>query len=147
MYSILSYLPTALVPGHPSFERYVKEHIFDPLGLNPTTYSFAAANGTGRMADGFVRSALIYSDPLAPGTPLAAPYFLPNAEEDGDYMRVGCSVVLSTATDMFRWLKMLLLNGQHPETGATVNPADVIQKVAPGVMVWEGASIMPPCLK
>jgi CubicO group peptidase (beta-lactamase class C family) len=92
MYSILSYLPTALVPGHPSFERYVKEHIFDPLGLNPTTYSFAAANGTGRMADGFVRSALIYSDPLAPGTPLAAPYFLPNAEEDGDYMRVGCSV-------------------------------------------------------
>ncbi|KAJ7210967.1 beta-lactamase/transpeptidase-like protein [Mycena rebaudengoi] len=113
MYIVLSYLPTALVPGRPSFERYVKEHIFDPLGLNPTTYSFAAANGTGRMADGVFWTRR----------------------------------VLSTATDMVRWLKMLLLNGQHPETGAIVIPADVIQKVATGS--WYGKEPLrhPSCLQ
>jgi CubicO group peptidase (beta-lactamase class C family) len=55
MYAVLSYLPTTLLPHKPPFERYVTDNIIDPLGLNSTTYSFATANGTGRMADGFFR--------------------------------------------------------------------------------------------
>ncbi|KAJ7249450.1 beta-lactamase/transpeptidase-like protein [Mycena rebaudengoi] len=127
MYAVLSYLPTVLVPGRPSFARYVKEHIFDPLGLNSTTYSFAVANSTGRMADGFVRLAINYTDnPIGPGTPIVVPYIFPNVREDGN-----C------------WLKMLLLNGQHPDTKATVIPGDVIQKVATGVSIWEGTASAP----
>jgi CubicO group peptidase (beta-lactamase class C family) len=94
MYSVFSYLPPALLPEHPPFARYVKEDIFDPLELKSTTYSSSPANGTERMADGFLRFALNYSDPLAPGTPLALPYFLLNTREDEDCKRVGywCSV-------------------------------------------------------
>ncbi|KAJ7249453.1 beta-lactamase/transpeptidase-like protein [Mycena rebaudengoi] len=140
MYSVLSYLPTALLPGHPPFARYVKEHIFDPLGLNSTMFSFAAANETGRMADGFVRLAINNTEsPIGPGTPLVVPYWLPNVREDGDLFS-GVGGVMSTATDMAQWLKVLLLNGQHPDTNVTVIPGDVIQKVATGVTIWEGTA-------
>jgi hypothetical protein len=37
---------------------------------------------------------------------------------------------------------MLLLNGQHPDTKATVIPGDVIQKVATGVSIWEGTAFV-----
>ncbi|KAJ7249404.1 beta-lactamase/transpeptidase-like protein [Mycena rebaudengoi] len=140
MYSVLSYLPTALLPGHPPFARYVKEYIFDPLGLNSTTYSFATANETGRMADGFVRLAINNTEnPIGPGTPVVVPYWLPNVREDGDLIS-GAGGVMSTANDMARWLKMLLLNGQNPDTNATVIPAEVVQKVATGVTIWEGTA-------
>ncbi|KAJ7261002.1 beta-lactamase/transpeptidase-like protein [Mycena rebaudengoi] len=126
MYIVLSYLPTALIPGRPPFARYVKQHIFDPLGMKSTTYSFAEANETGRMADGFVRFNINYTD----------------NPEDGNLLS-GPGGVLSTATDMAQWLKMLLLNGQHPETNATVIPGDVIQKVADGVSIWVGTPSEP----
>ncbi|KAJ7255419.1 beta-lactamase/transpeptidase-like protein [Mycena rebaudengoi] len=141
MYSVLSYLPTALLPGHPPFARYVKEHIFDPLGLNSTTYSFATANETGRMADGFVRLAINNTEnPIGPGTPVVVPYWLPNVREDGDCTDFGGWRRHKHCYDMARWLKMLLLNGQNPDTNATVIPAEVVQKVATGVTIWEGTA-------
>jgi CubicO group peptidase (beta-lactamase class C family) len=76
MYAILSYLPTTLLPHKPPFERYVTDNIIDPLGLNSTTYSFAAANGTGRMADGFVRLGTSPTDNAFDEGTLKVPYFL-----------------------------------------------------------------------
>ena len=55
MYNLLSYLPTALLPSRISFSRYVKQHIFDPLGLSSTTYSCDVARASGNLADGMVR--------------------------------------------------------------------------------------------
>ncbi|KAJ6599954.1 beta-lactamase/transpeptidase-like protein [Mycena vulgaris] len=143
MYAVLSYIPTALLPDKPPFARYVKQHLFDPLGLNSTTYSFAVANATGRMADGFVRVAVNTSEnPVGRGIPLVVPYSLPNVQEDGDLMS-GPGGVLSTATDAARWLQMLILNGQHPETDTTIVPAAVIHEVAKGVMVYDGFAEEP----
>lgn len=85
MYVVLSYLPTVLLPNKPPFGRYVKEHILDPLGMNSSTYSFAVANDTGRMADGFARENINTTEnPLGPGTTRVLPFFFPNSTEDGD---------------------------------------------------------------
>ncbi|KAJ7655931.1 beta-lactamase/transpeptidase-like protein, partial [Mycena rosella] len=122
MYAVLSYLPTALLSDAPPFARYAAQHLFVPLGLNSTTYSFAAANATGRMSDGFARVGVNTSEnPVGRGTPLVLPYFLPDA----------------------RWLQMLLLNGQHPETNETVVPAAIIHQVATGIMVYDGFAEEP----
>ncbi|KAF8217636.1 beta-lactamase/transpeptidase-like protein [Mycena galopus ATCC 62051] len=143
MYSVLSYLPTALLPDKPPFARYVKAHILDPLGMNATTYSFAVANATGNLADGFAREGInVTENPVGPGMTRVLPYWMPNVTEDGN-MFSGPGGVLTTAVDAARWLQMLLLNGLNPDTNATVVPAIVIQTVATGVSVWDGNSEAP----
>ncbi|KAJ6609281.1 beta-lactamase/transpeptidase-like protein [Mycena sp. CBHHK59/15] len=138
MYAVLSYLPTALLPHKPPFARYVEEHILEPLGMNSSTYSFAAANATGRVADGFAREGInITENPLGAGTTRVVPYLFPT-NDDGDSTVSGAGGILTTAVDAARWLQLLLLNGQHPSTNATIIPAAVIQKVATGVTVWNG---------
>ncbi|KAJ7451980.1 beta-lactamase/transpeptidase-like protein, partial [Mycena latifolia] len=137
MYAVLSYLPTALLPHKPPFARYVKDHILDPLGLNSTTYSFAAANATGRMADGFFREGTSPTEnPFDAGT-LKVPYIL-----NGETF-FGPGGVLTTPVDAARWLQMLILSGQHPTTSATIIPSSVIQMVATGVTVMEGNADAP----
>ncbi|KAJ7912362.1 beta-lactamase/transpeptidase-like protein [Mycena leptocephala] len=123
MYAVLSYLPTTLLPHKPPFERYVTDNIIDPLGLNSTTYSFAAANGTGRMADGFVR---LGTSPTG------------NAFDAGTLKHF-----LGPEAFSARWLQMLILNGQHPTTNATIIPSSVIEMVATGVTVSDGNADAP----
>jgi hypothetical protein len=79
MYSILSYLPTALLPSKISFARYVKEHIFDPLGMASTTYSTQVATTSGQLADGMARQ--FTNTGGAPFIPRAIPYFLQDGED------------------------------------------------------------------
>ncbi|KAJ7670402.1 beta-lactamase/transpeptidase-like protein, partial [Mycena rosella] len=138
MYTVLSYLPTALLPDKPPFVHYVQKHIFEPLGMNSTTYSFTVANATGNMADGFARQGVnITENPLGAGTTRILPYLFKAAPEDGD-TDSGPGGIITTIVDAARWLQLLLLDGQHPETGATIVPADVMQKLATGVSIWEG---------
>jgi CubicO group peptidase (beta-lactamase class C family) len=81
MYTILSYLPTALLPSKIPFTRYVKEHIFEPLGMTSTTYSAQVANANGLLADGMARQ--LINTGGAPFIPRAVPYFLPDNEDGG----------------------------------------------------------------
>lgn len=85
MYTLLSYLPPLLLPSKTPFTRYVKEHIFEPLGMNSTTYSFERANGTGNLADGFaVQITNGSGDPFGNGTVRVLPYWSPEGGEDGN---------------------------------------------------------------
>lgn len=61
MYTTLSYLPSVLL--RIPFGVYVKKHIFDPLGLKATTYTYDVAKASGNLADGFGRDGLNSSDP------------------------------------------------------------------------------------
>lgn len=91
MYMILSSLPTTLLPSKPSFAEYVKEHIFVPLGLNHTTYSFDVANATGLVADGLARdNPNLANDPLGKGTVRALPYQRGEGGEDGNSEKTRC---------------------------------------------------------
>ncbi len=84
MYTVLSYIPTAVLPSRPNFTRYVKANIFEPLGLNSTTYSFDVANATGNLANGFLKQQTnLSASPFDVGIPRAIPFWAQVGGEDG----------------------------------------------------------------
>jgi CubicO group peptidase (beta-lactamase class C family) len=84
MYVLLSYLPTILLPSKQPFARYVKEHIFVPLGMSSTTYSFDVANESGQLADGMTKQGNFSESIFANGTLRALPFWAPIGGEDGN---------------------------------------------------------------
>jgi hypothetical protein len=90
MYAVLSYLPTVLHPSKPSLAQYVQENIFEPLGMNSTTYSFQRANATNRLADAFGREGDPTTNPLLPGGSHAMPFWL----QVGDNLKGGSNCAL-----------------------------------------------------
>ncbi|KAF8641380.1 hypothetical protein AX16_010001 [Volvariella volvacea WC 439] len=142
MYMALSLLPTNLLPERPPFARYVKEHIFEPLGLNGTTYSFDVANATGFMADGLTRQGVNFSENIfAMGTPRPVPFFAPIGGEDG-HVVAGPGGVIMSIRDAATWLQTLLLGGINPHTNESVIPPEVILKVASGITATAGPGAM-----
>ncbi|KAG7088847.1 hypothetical protein E1B28_012801 [Marasmius oreades] len=143
MYSMLSYLPEAASTKTP-LARYVKKNVFDPLGMDSTTYSFDVANAGGKLSYGVSRENLSFADGL-PGTgiPRQLSFWYEKGGEDGNFMS-GAGGVISSANDMATWLKTLLLWGKHPETNQTVIPSAVLQRAASGITVAaDGISGLP----
>lgn len=83
MYTVLSYLPTALLPSQIPFTRFVKEHIFDPLDMTSTTYSYDIAVSSGQLSDGMARRGFNTSVDIFGGIPTALPYWSTSGGEDG----------------------------------------------------------------
>lgn len=85
MYTLLSSLQPILLPSKTPFARYVKEHIFDPLGLSSTTYSYDTAKANGHLADGMTKQGVNVSEnPLGNGTVRALPFWSTIGGEDGN---------------------------------------------------------------
>ncbi|KAJ7463154.1 beta-lactamase/transpeptidase-like protein [Mycena latifolia] len=130
MYEALSHLQPTLL--NQSFETYISANIFAPLGMAASTYSVAEAEARGTFAHGFQWS---MKDDLAGrnGTLTATiPYFQRPGEER---IWAGAAGILSSARDLVLWVAMLLNDGRHPTTNATVVPADVVEHVALGASV------------
>ncbi|KAF7320624.1 Beta-lactamase domain-containing protein [Mycena chlorophos] len=135
MYETLAHLPPTLL--NQTFESYVEQHIFQPLGMNASTYSVAEAeartlaDGTRALAHGHHWS---MKDALAGMTGVLTPseYFQRPGEER---IWAGAAGILSSARDLSRWIAMLLNDGRHPFTNETVVPADVVEHVALGYSV------------
>lgn len=86
MYTALSYLPQLLVEPGLTIARYIKQHIFEPLGLNSTTYSSEVAEKSGNLAEGFGRDHVNKTkDVFDQGVPRPMPYWNPSSE-DGNRM-------------------------------------------------------------
>ncbi|KAJ7236223.1 beta-lactamase/transpeptidase-like protein [Mycena rebaudengoi] len=116
MYEMLSHLHPTLL--NQSFEAYVAEHMFSPLGMLTSTYSVAEAEARGTLAHVFHWS---MEDQLygRNGTRTATvPYFQRPGEET---ISAGAAGVLTSARDL------------HPETNETVIPEDVLEHVTSGV--------------
>ncbi|RDB26831.1 Gigasin-6 [Hypsizygus marmoreus] len=141
MYIVLSYLPPLLLPAKTPFARYVKEHIFNPLGMASTTYAYDRANKSGQLADGMARRGFNVTENPFGGIPAAIPFWWP-ADEDGNASS-GPGGVISSAVDMATWLQTLLLGGVKPETNQSVIPANVVQRAATGITVVAGAAQFP----
>ncbi|KAF8064271.1 beta-lactamase/transpeptidase-like protein [Lyophyllum atratum] len=137
MYTTLSYLPSLLLDGKP-FARYVKENIFEPLGMTASTYSYQLANSQGQRADGMSREGLdLYTDPFA-GTPRAVQYWTATTGgEDGSVLS-GAGGVITSAVDMAIWLQTLLLDGVKPGTNESVIPPGALRKAATAISVQTG---------
>ncbi|KAF8067004.1 beta-lactamase/transpeptidase-like protein [Lyophyllum atratum] len=142
MYALLSTLPERVLGSKTPFVQYVKQHIFDPLGMNATTYSYALANATGELADGLTWQGVNLTDnPFGNGTLRAVPFF--TAAGGNHDLLAGAGGIISNAIDLATWLKALLLNGAHPDTNQVVIPSDVVEKAATGISVWSGAAQFP----
>jgi CubicO group peptidase (beta-lactamase class C family) len=98
MYMVLSYLPTAVLPSKTPFARYVKEHIFDPLGMTSTTYSYDVANASGQLADGMTKQGNFSGNIFANGTVRALPFWDQHGGEDGD-----CGSIQTSGTPIAYW--------------------------------------------
>ncbi|KAJ7450567.1 beta-lactamase/transpeptidase-like protein [Mycena latifolia] len=132
MYEALSHLQPTLL--NQSLKAYISANIFVPLGMAASTYSVAEAEAEARgtFARGFQWS---MKDELAGrnGTLTATiPYFQRPGEER---IWAGATGILSSARDLSVWVAVLLNDGRHPTTNATVVPVDVVEHVALGASV------------
>jgi CubicO group peptidase (beta-lactamase class C family) len=100
MYKILSLLPPAVLPSRTPLARYVKANIFDKLGLNSTTYSYAVAKDG--LADGTAREIGANSTFI----PHAIPYWIPESGEDGNN-ESGDGAIVSNAVDLVSLFRAL----------------------------------------
>ncbi|KAL0567550.1 hypothetical protein V5O48_014446 [Marasmius crinis-equi] len=127
-YGVLSYLPEVLSTKM-KFARYVKQHIFDPLGMSSSTFSHDVALKSGNVASGVGRDNMTDPD-LTKATPRTMPSWA-NDTEDGSYLS-GAGGIISNARDMAVWLQTLMGNGQNPANGQSVIPPAVLASlVAP----------------
>ncbi|KAF8888605.1 beta-lactamase/transpeptidase-like protein [Infundibulicybe gibba] len=94
MYSFLSNLPSLLIPGT-NFIQYVKENIFEPLGMSSTTYSTSLAEGMARQGVN------MSEDIFGGGIPRALPFWF---QEDGTLgnFTLGAGGVIMNAIDAVR---------------------------------------------
>ncbi|KAJ6626811.1 beta-lactamase/transpeptidase-like protein [Mycena sp. CBHHK59/15] len=140
MYTVLSYLPKALLNA--TYETYVRDNIFDPLGMDSTTFFFEEARKSGRLADGFFRDkANQTEDPFAQGIPRAAPFWDRNPGTEGHAVS-GAGGVISNAHDMAIWLHTLLTEGKS-QSNESVIPAAVVRKAATGLTVYKPVAAFP----
>ncbi|KAJ7130378.1 beta-lactamase/transpeptidase-like protein [Mycena epipterygia] len=130
MYETLSHLQPTLL--NQTFESHISEHIFAPLGMNASTYSVAEAEERGTFAHGFHWSMKDSLAGLNGSLTATVPYFQRPGEER---IWAGAGGILTSARDLSVWVAMLLNNGRHPTTNATVIPADVVEHVALGASV------------
>ena len=92
MYAALSYFPEALLGIH--FEEYVKTHIFDPLGMNSTTFSYQVAKNTGHLANGIGRDGVNRSENIfGRGIPRPMEYWNKAGGDIGSCMFTSLSVI------------------------------------------------------
>lgn len=129
MYTILSYIPTAVLPSSPNFTCYVKANIFEPLGLNSTTYSFDVANATGNLADGFFKQQTNFpASPFDVGIPRAIPFWAQIWGEDGDRGFPECFALIYYKSLVVSGAGGVISNAIDMVSGhieASMNPGDV----------------------
>ncbi|KAJ7092895.1 beta-lactamase/transpeptidase-like protein [Mycena belliarum] len=138
MYETLSHLPPTLL--NQSFESYIAEHLFAPLGMDASTYSVAEAEARGTLAHGFQWDMQDWLVGVNGTRTATVPYFQRPGEEK---IWAGAGGVLTSARDLSTWVAMLLNNGRHPYTNETVVPEDVVEHVAFGVSVARGKAAFP----
>ncbi|KAJ7209185.1 beta-lactamase/transpeptidase-like protein [Mycena pura] len=138
MYETLSHLPPTLLKQ--TFESYIGEHIFSPLGMASSTYSVADAEAGGQLAHGFQWTMQDYLFGLNGTRTATVPYFQRPGEEK---IWAGAGGVLTSARDLSTWVAMLLNKGRHPFTNETVIPEDVVEHTALGVSVATGKARFP----
>lgn len=143
MYTLLSYLPTVLLQSKTPYTQYVKEHIFDPLGLSSTTFFGKVAMESGNLAEGITRDQVNRTEDLfGQGTLRSMPYWIPADGNDGSLLS-GAGGVIMSVRDAATWLQTLLLKGRNPLTNETVIPPEIVEKAATGVSVVSGQAIHP----
>ncbi|KAF8069841.1 beta-lactamase/transpeptidase-like protein [Lyophyllum atratum] len=155
MFETLSHLPMRLL--NVSFESYVAQHIFQPAGMNSSTYSVEDAEARryppgykfpggmeGQAIPVFAQghqysSSDFYAEERGTLRP-TVPYFVRPGEER---IWAGAGGVLTSVRDMVPWLSTLLNGGVVPHTNKTLIPPAVLARLETGVSVSNGKAQFP----
>ncbi|KAF5373108.1 hypothetical protein D9758_001608 [Tetrapyrgos nigripes] len=155
MYTVLSYLPERLIPSISNYAQYVKDNIFDPLGLNETTFDTERIEKSGYLVQGFLRDKLNKTENMfGRGTPRVLINWNPSTEDGNSVLSSipfsvaftnafnavisGAGGIVMSVRNAATWLQSLLLLGKNPTNGKTVIPPEVVQKAATGLSVSDG---------
>ncbi|KAK7031222.1 hypothetical protein VNI00_013638 [Paramarasmius palmivorus] len=105
MYMLLGYLPTVTLPGKPTIATYVKEHIFDPLGLSSATYSLDTAKRSGHLVDPIAREVNKTEELFGRGKTRVVRYPTWFQEESGDesYLAGAGGIMMSVKDAVRTW--------------------------------------------
>ncbi|KAH8827681.1 beta-lactamase/transpeptidase-like protein [Flagelloscypha sp. PMI_526] len=146
-YSILAEIASVIWNTGEPFVRLVEKHIFQPLGMEHTTYEYRLARDDA-LADGFTR--LVQLPRPSSGSRAGLPKnawvsftkgeaktwpFWDQSENPEKDIEAGPGGIIMSMEDSATWLQTLLLNGKHPKTGVQVIPANVVEKAATGLAV------------
>ncbi|EIN06837.1 beta-lactamase/transpeptidase-like protein [Punctularia strigosozonata HHB-11173 SS5] len=104
-----------------TYQDFVADRIFKPLGMKDTTYSPSRAESTGRFSHSWTRSGR------------RIPHFIDDQVAE---LCAGGGGVITTSADMARWVRMWLHQGVDPVTNETVLPKSVYDvAIAPASIV------------
>ncbi len=142
-YNNMAYVTASLIPEimtGQTWPEYVKEHIFEPLGMKDSRIPFSETKATGREADGYAKPnldlALCLKEREKNGATQPSKKCLGEAESIGWWQTgegrgtAGAGGVAATAADLSLWLQTLLTKGVSPTTGKQVIPVAVVEAVA-----------------
>jgi CubicO group peptidase (beta-lactamase class C family) len=117
-----------------SFDVFLKQRIFEPLGMNDTGFS-VTEDKLDRVPAMYVPNDLL--DPMASGITLISPVGAPNYLTAPKWLSGGGGL-LSSVSDYVRFLQMIINEGQHNGV-KLLEPATVAQmrqnQLAPGIDV------------
>ncbi|CCM05808.1 uncharacterized protein FIBRA_08042 [Fibroporia radiculosa] len=130
MYMVGSHI-IATYSGMP-YTSFVKKRIFDPLGLNTTTFFADEAQLTGHLSQSWSIS--------ASGARRRVPFWF-KAESVEAMARPGG--VISTAKDMTKWLATVLKWGVDPYTNRSIFPPSVYEETSTAQSLISGKGSDP----
>ncbi|TFY68039.1 hypothetical protein EVJ58_g1251 [Rhodofomes roseus] len=111
-----------------SYESFVIDRIFAPLGMTSTTYAHAEAIANGRLSHSFTT------------TGRRVPFWLGN---NATTAWAGPAGIMSNVVDMSKWLATLLNGGVKPRTNTTIIPLSVYEEMTTARAVVFGAPRHP----
>ncbi|KAL4251706.1 class-A beta-lactamase family protein [Abortiporus biennis] len=109
MYMVATHI-ISVYSGKP-FIDFVKERIFEPLGMSSTTYIAEEVENTGQISQAFT---------LSNGSAIRRLPILAKGDFRG--ILAGPGGILSNTVDMHKWLAMMLNQGIDPYTNRTIIP-------------------------
>ncbi|OAP63342.1 hypothetical protein AYL99_02569 [Fonsecaea erecta] len=112
------------------YPSYVRKKILEPLGMASTSVLVSSMLESSNFAKGHWHH---YETLESPGQSIELPMGL----RDGKSACLGAGRMSSTAQDMGVWLKTLLGDGQHPQSGAPVIPSGMIKRCRRGTVRFD----------
>lgn len=112
MYMLASYLVSKY--SGVSYIDFVQTRIFNKLQMTSTTFHESKASHSGKLTQTWTKSGR------------RIPFWFP---DDLAEVKAGPGGIISSVDDMVSWVKMLLNGGVNIDTGVSVVPGDVLEKI------------------
>ncbi|KAI0063205.1 beta-lactamase/transpeptidase-like protein [Artomyces pyxidatus] len=122
MYTVGAYIISTYAGRN--YTKFVTDRIFTPLNMSSSSFSFNAANASGKATQTFT---------VESGRRI--PWWITDTEEE---LVAGPGGVISNVEDMDKWVRTMLNGGIDPRTNITIIPASAWTEVTTSRAVVQG---------